>query len=266
MQELRIVLIILGAVVIAALFLHGLWTTKKEKALTFGTNADFNPNKLDDLPEFDKDGIGAVRVIKTNENATPTSAARREPTLFDDSRNDDPLFSVEKEEALPSIHDSLKDLSAQKEPEMAPLKKEIYFDEKPVEFDSPLSEAAAQAESEAMAQAARIQEEQAVKPVPKIDKPLPKIHRRPQVSTPVHPPKEEIHPPQSTQPQAPIAESKQPMSFDTLEFEETSFDTEPFEAKPQAEPEFKVAETKSVDVDDENDVLMAPEKEMAKPC
>ncbi|GHA20778.1 cell division protein ZipA [Oceanisphaera arctica] len=64
MQDLRIILIILGAVAIAALLIHGLWTSQKgrqkpmrEKPIGKVANG---PAGGDD---FDRDGIGKVRVL-----------------------------------------------------------------------------------------------------------------------------------------------------------------------------------------------------------
>lgn len=64
MQDLRIILIILGAVAIAALLIHGLWTSQKarqkpirEKPIGKVANG---PATGDD---FDRDGIGSVRVL-----------------------------------------------------------------------------------------------------------------------------------------------------------------------------------------------------------
>ncbi len=115
MQELRIVLIILGAVVIVALFLHGLWSTKKEKPSKFGEKNVNTSHGMDQISGFDKDGIGSVRVIR-NDQGSRDNEGRKEPTLFEDAATD-PLFSVEKDEPLPSIHSSLKDLSKSTEPD-----------------------------------------------------------------------------------------------------------------------------------------------------
>ena len=76
MQDLRIILIILGAVAIAALLIHGLWTSQKgrqkplrEKPLSkVGNSAqDHTDSKLD---EFDSDGIGRVRVASNHQAAS----------------------------------------------------------------------------------------------------------------------------------------------------------------------------------------------------
>ena len=64
MQELRLVLIIVGALAIAGLLLHGLWSSRKEKPAKFGEKP---LGKLDkssrDSEGFDKDGVGSVRVV-----------------------------------------------------------------------------------------------------------------------------------------------------------------------------------------------------------
>ncbi|OEE60979.1 cell division protein ZipA [Enterovibrio norvegicus FF-454] len=107
MQELRLVLIILGAVAIAALLLHGLWTSRKEKPAKFGEKPI---GKLTDPADagFDQDGIGSVRVIKAGNEEKP-KADRKEPGLsFGDKPDVDPLFathsdvgsSVEKEHEI----------------------------------------------------------------------------------------------------------------------------------------------------------------------
>ncbi|GAA3709022.1 cell division protein ZipA [Oceanisphaera sediminis] len=71
MQDLRIILIILGAVAIAALLIHGLWTSQKarqkpmrEKPIGKVANG---PAGDDD---FDGDGIGKVRVAGTRKAET----------------------------------------------------------------------------------------------------------------------------------------------------------------------------------------------------
>ncbi|WP_319783531.1 cell division protein ZipA [Oceanisphaera sp. IT1-181] len=76
MQDLRIILIILGAVAIAALLIHGLWTSQKgrqkpmrDKPLSKVANQA--PENTDDqLDEFDSDGIGRVRVAGHHQAAS----------------------------------------------------------------------------------------------------------------------------------------------------------------------------------------------------
>ncbi|MFP2770307.1 cell division protein ZipA [Oceanisphaera sp. KMM 10153] len=71
MQDLRIILIILGAVAIAALLIHGLWTSQKgrqkpmrEKPIGKVVNGAAGDD------DFDRDGIGKVRVLGTHKAET----------------------------------------------------------------------------------------------------------------------------------------------------------------------------------------------------
>ncbi|MDO6544315.1 cell division protein ZipA [Photobacterium sanguinicancri] len=82
MQELRLVLIIVGALMISALLLHGLWTSRKEKPTKFGDKPK-PVGKLDgqtsvDDAGFDQDGVGAVRV-KGAEAEDPAPYLKPEP-------------------------------------------------------------------------------------------------------------------------------------------------------------------------------------------
>ncbi len=83
MQELRVILIIVGAVVIAALFLHGLWTSKREKPTRLMGRSDDDRQNNQVPPLYDdKDGLGEVRIVKPNQ----TRGRRKEPELhFTDS-------------------------------------------------------------------------------------------------------------------------------------------------------------------------------------
>lgn len=112
-DNFRNVLIILSAIVIAAIFVHGFWTIRKNK----------NPYKLKTKKEkveplsrgfdgsgFDQDGVGKAKVISANtlnENEIPSQAAPA-PTY-----DEEPLpIDVEKPSAeKPALEPSLGDLS-----------------------------------------------------------------------------------------------------------------------------------------------------------
>ncbi len=66
MQDLRIILIILGAVAIAALLIHGLWTSQKgrQKPMREKPIGKVGNGAAGD-DDFDRDGIGKVRVAGT---------------------------------------------------------------------------------------------------------------------------------------------------------------------------------------------------------
>lgn len=69
MQDLRIILVIIGALAIAALVIHGLWTNRKNKRVPIKEKplgrVSENRYATSDEPSdgFDADGIGKVRVV-----------------------------------------------------------------------------------------------------------------------------------------------------------------------------------------------------------
>lgn len=67
MQDLRIVLVIVGALAIAALVLHGLWTNQRNKRAQQKNTAPKavaakRSSESRDVDGFDADGIGKVRL------------------------------------------------------------------------------------------------------------------------------------------------------------------------------------------------------------
>lgn len=72
MQDLRIVLVIVGALAIAALIIHGLWTNQKNKRAQLKNSPVKSPVKREPLEGdgFDADGVGKVRIVGKN-NSTP---------------------------------------------------------------------------------------------------------------------------------------------------------------------------------------------------
>ncbi len=90
MQDLRIVLVIIGALAIAALVIHGLWTNRKNKRISIkekplGRVPDIKTSyrdrdSLDDDAGdgFDADGIGKVRVVsRRQEPKMPSSTTKQ---------------------------------------------------------------------------------------------------------------------------------------------------------------------------------------------
>jgi len=149
-DNFRNALIILSGIVIGAIFVHGLWTIRKQK----------NPYKLKTSKEkiepidrnfdgsgFDQDGVGQVKVLKTDSENAPTKEqiekrvdltrtqnvsqaiaeesasdieldARLEPTIADgqlNSLNEEPAAVQENDQAASQSHDDLAsdDLFAQ---------------------------------------------------------------------------------------------------------------------------------------------------------
>jgi cell division protein ZipA len=83
-SELRLVLIILGALVLGGLFIHGLWTVRKNNRQT---NHRYHPDAAstaasDQSEGFDDLGVGPVRVVKSRSDAVAGSdPGRTEPKI-----------------------------------------------------------------------------------------------------------------------------------------------------------------------------------------
>ncbi len=96
MQDLRIVLIVVGVLAIAALLIHGLWTSKKEGKAKF---ADKPLSKLD----MDEETV-PVSAVKANSATDNTTSPRTEPDFGAASSLGDDEFDPLLEPVSPFSH------------------------------------------------------------------------------------------------------------------------------------------------------------------
>ncbi|PTB34591.1 cell division protein ZipA [Photobacterium phosphoreum] len=119
MQELRLVLIIVGALAIAALLFHGLWTSRKEKPAKFGEKPLSKIDEVNlDSQDIVQESVSDDRVVnstpevteaKSNQpdvTATKPVPKRKEPGFsFGERPQHDPLLG---ETAAPSVNTAPK--------------------------------------------------------------------------------------------------------------------------------------------------------------
>ncbi|KJY69136.1 cell division protein ZipA [Vibrio nigripulchritudo] len=115
MQELRLVLIIVGLLAIAALLFHGLWTSKKEGKAKFGNK----PHRKLESSEEEEQDYTATRAFAPEDDFEIIRKTRKEPEFADNTEKEVPAYDplVDSEEPLPSFSSIDDDSSKSKENE-----------------------------------------------------------------------------------------------------------------------------------------------------
>ncbi|MDD9154820.1 cell division protein ZipA [Aliivibrio sp. S4TY2] len=92
MQELRLVLILVGALAIAALLFHGLWTSRKETNSKFGKKVDIDFDIDEEQPTPERSFAKSKDDIAAPKERKEPAFAREEPAF-----SNDPLFDYEEQ-------------------------------------------------------------------------------------------------------------------------------------------------------------------------
>ncbi|MGS0695865.1 cell division protein ZipA [Shewanella sp. 0m-4] len=124
MENLQLVLLLIGAIAIIAVLVHGFWSIRKQQPKGYKQSpmADINRERRD-AEGFDNDGIGEVRVVK------PTSV----DTATSDVNEQEPLFTEPVEEAFElSQAPAAKMNKARVEPSLS-AENPAFSDEMPVQ-------------------------------------------------------------------------------------------------------------------------------------
>ncbi len=108
MENLQLVLSVLGAVAIIAVLVHGFWSIRRQQPRSNKDTptADLYSEKKRDHDGFDADGIGEVRVRKRNDDNETASEESQEDVIFSTDKTDEPVIDKEIDKKSFSLSDT----------------------------------------------------------------------------------------------------------------------------------------------------------------